>query len=115
MEEAEMKPIGLTRHGAERLKQRVGEQSGKTIDEQAEVAYRCGLRRKDLNGKLYRWVERRCYQHPGKIARLHRGYLYFYGMDAPHQLVTVFPVPKDMRNQAKRLERRKRKGGEIAY
>lgn len=107
----EILPENLTRHGHERIIERVNPKGDKTPEKQAQLAMRFGLKRKDINGQLYRWVEKKCYKYPGKLIRLHSCYLYIFTMDTPAKLVTVFPVPKHLRTQTRRLEKKKRRSG----
>lgn len=104
-------PENLTRHGKERIIERVNTKGDKTPERQADLALRFGLRRKDMSGHLYRWVEKKCYKYPGKLIRLRTGYLYIFTMEEPAKLVTVFPIPKHLKTQARRLERKKRRSG----
>ena len=99
----------LTGHGKQRITERIGRRLPKTPEQQASLAWRFGLSQENLSGGLFRWVDRRRIKFPGKIQLIYKKYLFVFSKEAPHKVITVYPVPNKFHGDCNRLEKKKRK------
>ena len=108
--------IDVTRHAYDRMKERLG-LNKKAAVRIAEMAYESGIRHGETNGRLYRYIskEARAYMRKGFCMKIY-GETVFCFIDKVDQdggeritsLVTVWPIPQNLKNQVLGIQRRKK-------
>lgn len=85
--------IGVTYHGKERILERIGEMSNEEMRALAKVAYHIGLTSAHFIEKdplMFEFLSYKQGKKIGKTARVYEDILFYYSLEAPHDLVTCF-------------------------
>ena len=97
----------VTRHGRKRSRERLGIPSRAT-ERNAERALEKGLRHGETDGRLHRYLDKLYLQTGnGNNLRVWAGYVYIFDGQA---LITVFPVPQELRKAAEQQQKKRRPG-----
>ena len=86
----------VSRHGTKRIRQRCGIPK-KSTSRLAELAFREGLDKKEVNGRLRRWLDRDVDLEGDKFVRLYRGKIYLFS--EKKVLITILDVPGYLQRQ----------------
>lgn len=94
----------VTRHARKRAKERAGI-GKKNIVQMSSRVFKEGLTYRDLNGKLKGWVSGKYICNPAaNNIRLYGDQCYIF---SGRTLITVFPIPEEYRDEARRLWKEK--------
>ena len=84
----------LTRHGRQRMAERVGVSGDHAASSNTKSAYRQGIRLDETTGELRQWCFSKLTGHRGRYElRIYRGNLYIFKGPA---LVTVYQIPEEV-------------------
>lgn len=100
-----MSGLTITKHAYRRAKERCG-LNQKALKHLISIAETKGLRRKDLNGRLEKWVSGidSRYVHNSDMI-IYGEFLFIFSLGS---LVTIYLVPNELKNQARILSKKKR-------
>jgi hypothetical protein len=96
----------LTRHGAERMGQRLGKRGDKAR-EIINRAFFNGKPRESLVGPLRKWVDRKFFQH-NQVGQhfVHGGFLYVFNDE--RKLITTYAIPEKVLQDPKNKKFKKK-------
>ncbi len=84
----------LTKHGRQRIAERVGVSGDHAAGKNTKCAYQQGIRLDETTGELRQWCFSKLTGHRGRYElRIYRGNLYIFKGPA---LVTVYPIPEEI-------------------
>lgn len=99
----------LTYHAEERSKERLG-LSKSSAARNAQTAFRDGLRHGELTGNLLKYADGQFLKHgTANNIRVYGDYFYIFSAEV---LITVIPVPVQMRKIAAKLRKRRLKNAQ---
>lgn len=85
--------ITISHHAYHRAKERLG-YNPDAFKRLAAQAYCYGISQAEAKGKLRRFIESRCAEHPGNKPRIYGENIYIFKENC---LVTVYQLPADVR------------------
>ncbi len=100
--------IGVTYHGRERIKERIGDMQEKEMLSLAKVAYEKGLTSAhfiEKDREMFKFLQYQQNKRIGKTLRLYNDILFFYSLEPPHALVTCFPYRNNYEMYTKKEKR----------
>jgi len=92
----------VTRHAEKRTRKRIGLPK-RVTGKNADKALRDGVRHRDVNGSLRRYVDALYFRNTaGNNIRIYNDFVYIFHNQT---LITVFPLPQRYRKAAKKLQK----------
>lgn len=92
-----------TNHGAKRIRKRIGIKK-KAVDSMRDAAFAKGLTHAQANGKLSRYFDKLFLEYEtGNNIRMYANYVWIF---AGETLITVFPIPSNLRRAALSIQRK---------
>lgn len=99
----------ISKHGKERIKQRVNNTTKKKPENLADFVLKNGIPIEKTSGDLYRWIDKRRKKYPDTLSLLYQEHLYIYSKNEPHVLITVLKILPHLKTKANRLESKQRR------
>lgn len=99
--------VVVTRHAEKRIRERLGIRK-RRVQEHAEKVFRLGVPRREVAGKLHRFLKKEYHVADANNIRVFG--LFVYVFDGA-TLITVFDVPQKMRGQALAANKKRVGGG----
>lgn len=89
--------MAVTYHAKDRMRERVGI---KNAERMAEKVLECGVQHKDTTGQLNKWITKLYFvNRTANNVRLYGEFAYLFHNEV---LVTVLPIPRNLRNHVKK-------------
>ena len=87
--------VGITIHGSERIGERISKMKDDEKIKLAQEAYAYGFTPAhfiETDALLFSYLHYQQCKYPHKTLRLYNNFVYIFGLEPPHDLVTCFPV-----------------------
>lgn len=114
----DMPDIKITDHAYDRAKERLGF-NRKALARMAEIAFLEGIGHSETSGRLHKYIAARAasYMRKGQALRMYGEAVYCFNIrnnkatgKEETVLITVWAIPKNLKNQALGLQKRKKEG-----
>lgn len=93
----------VTKHAKERMKERCG-LNEKSVDRMAKIAYKKGLKHRDLTGNLKKWVDGQYLKNrTANQIRLYGDKAYIFQNE---KLITVIQIPHNLVKEVVRISKK---------
>ena len=91
--------MNTTRHASKRTKERVGIKK-KAVDRLRDIAFDIGVKHNEVSGRFKKYFDYLYFSHEtANNVRVHGDFVWVFGGET---LITVFPLPNQFKNAAKK-------------